>query len=372
MSELNRRDFLAAGVGLALAAGTTRAHQPRAGAFQGDDHRGPVSVASVNGLRAARRAMELVEEGYDPADAVVQGIRIIEDDPSDNSVGLGGLPNEDCVVELDASVMHGPTHKAGAVAGLRNIKNPAMVALTVLRRTDHCLIVGEGALRFAKQMGFKEEELLTEESRLEWQKWRENLGKDDDRLNDDERDEPVGKVWEDGTPDQRSRRAAIARAAIAYTTGTVHCSVVTPKGDIASCTSTSGLSWKIPGRVGDSPIIGAGNYCDNDVGAAGSTGRGEANLANLCSFYIVECMGRGMTPTEACLAAARRVVDRTKEKRLLAAGGRPRFDLKFYALRKDGAYGACSLYKGAKFAVATRDKSFALDAPSLFDTPVPA
>lgn len=363
-------------MGVVLASGSAaRALQPegrpRAGAFPGDGHRGPVSVASVNGLRATQRAMELVAQGYDPADAVVQGVRIIEDDPSDDSVGLGGLPNEDGVVELDSSVMHGPTHKAGAVAGLRNIKNPAMVALTVLRRTDHCLIVGEGALRFAKQMGFKEEELLTEASRLEWQKWRENLGKDDDRLNDDERDEPAGKVWEDGTPQQQSRRAAIARAALAYTTGTVHCSIVTPGGDIASCTSTSGLSWKIPGRVGDSPIIGAGNYCDNAIGAAGSTGRGEANLANLCSYFIVDRMGQGMTPTEACLAAAERVVDRTKEKRLLGAGGRPRFDLKFYALRKDGAYGACSLYRGAKFAVATREGASAVDAPSLFEGPAP-
>ncbi|HYE60442.1 MAG TPA: N(4)-(beta-N-acetylglucosaminyl)-L-asparaginase [Phycisphaerales bacterium] len=380
MSELNRRHFIAAAGAIAGSAGvlgpaalarqpgTENAQPAKAPKNTGDDHRGPCSIASLNGLRATVRAMELVKEGYDPADAVVQGVRIIEDDPSDTSVGLGGLPNEDGIVELDASVMYGPTHKAGAVAGLRNIKNPAMVALLVLRRTDHCLIVGDGALRFAKQMGFKEEDLLTEESRLEWQKWRENLGKDDDRLNDDERDEPVGKHWQDGTPEQQKRRAAIERAALAYTTGTVHCSVVTPKGDIASCTSTSGLSWKIPGRVGDSPIIGAGNYCDNAIGAAGSTGRGEANLANLSSFYIVECMGRGMTPTEACLAAAKRVADHTKEKRLLRAGGKPDFDLKFYALRKDGAYGGCSLYPGGKFAVATAEGGREVDAPSLFES----
>jgi N4-(beta-N-acetylglucosaminyl)-L-asparaginase len=377
MSDLNRRDFVAAGMagaagalGLASVAlgGQPQAEKPGPSVkAKGDDHRGPVSVASLNGLRAVARAMELVKQGYDPADAVVQGVRIVEDDPSDTSVGLGGLPNEDGVVELDASVMHGPTHKAGAVAGLHNIKNPAMVALLVLRRTDHCLIIGDGALRFAKQMGFQEENLLTEESRLEWQKWRENLGHDDDRLNDDERDEPVGKVWEEGSADQKKRRAAIERAAIAYTTGTIHCSALTAKGDIASCTTTSGLSWKIPGRIGDSPIIGAGNYCDNAIGAAGSTGRGEANLANLSSFFIVECMGRGMTPTEACLAAAKRVADHTKEKRLRRPDGRPDFDLKFYALRKDGAYGGCSLYPGGKFAVATESGAQEVDAASLYD-----
>ncbi len=378
MSELNRRHFLAAGGVLLASAGAARALQPQpdnqprpatGATHPGDSHRGPVSVASVNGLRATQRAMELVQQGYDPADAVVQGVRIIEDDPTDTTVGLGGEPNEDGIVELDASVMHGPTHKAGSVASLRNIKNPAMVALLVLRNTDHALLVGEGALRFAKQHGFQEENLLTEETRLEWEKWRNSLGKDA-RLSPEERDPPVGKVWQEGSAEQQQKRTRIERSPIVEHTGTVHCSIVTPKGDIASCTSTSGLSWKIPGRVGDSPIIGAGNYCDNAVGAAGSTGRGEANLANLCSFYIVECMSRGMTPTEACLAAAKRVVDHTKEKRLLGAGGRPVFDLKFYALRKDGAYGACSLYPGAKFAVTTPEGARALDAPSLFEAPL--
>src|SRR3954466_14525902 len=164
MDTINRRSLLAAGAAAALA-GIARARpqpdeKPQGGKYPGDNHRGPVSIASLNGLRAVTRAMELSKQGYDPADCIVQGVRIVEDDPNDTSVGLGGEPNEDGIVELDASVMHGPTHKSGAVASLRNIKNPAMVALLVLRNTDHALLVGEGALRFARQNGFQEENLL--------------------------------------------------------------------------------------------------------------------------------------------------------------------------------------------------------------------
>jgi N4-(beta-N-acetylglucosaminyl)-L-asparaginase len=371
MDTLSRRGVLAAGATAALA-GISRGQvqpKPAESKYPGDSHRGPVSIASLNGLRSVARAMELSKQGYDPADCIVQGVRIIEDDPNDTSVGLGGEPNEDGVVELDASVMHGPTHKSGAVAALHNIKNPAMVALQVLRRTDHCLLVGEGALRFAKEYGFQEENLLTEKSRLEWLKWKSNLGKDA-RLNDDEMDAPAGKVWEEGGSEEQKKRSAIERSPVTEYmrhTGTVHCSIVNANSDIASCTSTSGLSWKIPGRTGDSPIIGAGNYCDNAVGAAGSTGRGEANIVNLCSFFIVECMRNGMSPTEACLAAAKRVADHTREKRLKGPDGRPNFDLKFYALRKDGAYGGASLFPGGKVAVDDGTGAKAVDVPSLFD-----
>jgi N4-(beta-N-acetylglucosaminyl)-L-asparaginase len=362
-----------------------RAPQPGAqpdprpdGPRPGDGHRGgPLAVASLNGLPACDRAMELLREGFDPADAVVQGVRIVEDDPNDDSVGLGGLPNADGVVELDASVMHGPTHKSGAVASIRNIKNPAMVALRVLRETDHCLLVGEGAYRFAISRGFRHEELLTEHARREWLNWKHNMSRDDDWLNDDERDAPVGKTWDllpwqtggapdavprtnDG-PDIRARpgpgggagtpRPLPRRPYIMEVTGTVHCSALTAAADIASCTTTSGLNWKIPGRVGDSPIIGAGNYCDNGVGAAGSTGRGEANIVTLASARIVDLMKAGMTPTEACLAMCDYVIAHTKEKRLKNPDGTINFDLKFYALRKDGMYGAASLFSGGRFAV---------------------
>lgn len=380
MNILSRRTLLAVAPATALASVVARAQptssQPTAGSTasatipeshsKGDTHRGPACIASLNGLAATARAWELLQQGYDPADCIVQGVRIMEDDPADTSVGLGGLPNEDGIVELDASVMYGPTHKSGAVAGLRNIKNPAMVALEVLRRTNHCLLVGDGALHFAKQMGFKEENLLTEASRQEWQKWRENLGTDDARLNDEQRDVPVGKIWEE---QGRQSRADFERLPIQHHTGTVHCSIVTSAGDVASCTSTSGLSWKIPGRIGDSPIIGAGNYCDNSIGAAGSTGRGESNIINLTSFLIVELMGRGLTPTQACLEAVKRVVDNTKEKRLRGPDGRVNFDLKFYALRKDGAYGAATLFPGGSLAVSDESGAHTIKAASLYEKP---
>jgi N4-(beta-N-acetylglucosaminyl)-L-asparaginase len=384
MNDFTRRGFLAtSSLTAASLALPVYAYQPglpapqptpqpnKGGPQEGDGHRGPCSISSANGLKTVSRAMELLIAGYDPADACVQGVRIVEDDPDDVTVGLGGEPNEDGIVELDASVMHGPTHKSGAVAGLRNIKNPAMVALLVCRRTDHCLIVGEGALRFAKQYGFKEEDLLTERSRLEWQKWRENMSKQDDRLNDDERDAPVGKEWHDGDAAAQQKRASILASPVHTNTGTIHCSSVTQAGDVASCTTTSGLSWKIPGRIGDSPIIGAGNYCDNAIGAGGCTGRGEAAIVNLAAFNIVAAMGRGLSPTEACLEVAKRVADHTKEKRLLGADGRPIFDIKFYALRKDGAHGAASLRPGAEYAVHDSKGARLVPAPSLFSEKLP-
>ncbi len=349
MPNLTRRDFVTASSLAALGAALpARAAQPESKPGVIPDaaaHRGPVCISSGNGMRAVARAMDLSTQGYDPADCIVQGVRIVEDDPEDMSVGLGGLPNEEGIVELDASVMHGPTHKSGAVGGCRNIKNVAMVALEILRRTNHCLIVGDGARRFAVELGFPEENLLTERARQQWLKWKANLGKGDFWLNDDETDETTGKQWD-------GKKIAAARAMEQIsTTGTIHCSIVDSKSNIASCTSTSGLSWKIPGRVGDSPIIGAGNYCDNQVGAGGCTGRGESAIVNLSAYCIVRAMESGMTPEQACLDAARRMMDRTKEKRLKGPDGQPLFDVSFYAIRKDGAYGAACLKPGATFAV---------------------
>lgn len=357
MATFTRRDFLATSTA-SVAALSVRAGAQPVGV---SNARRPVSIASANGRAAVARAVELLKDGYDPADAIVQGVRIVEDDPTDSSVGLGGLPNAEGVVELDASVMHGPTHKSGAVASVRDIKNVAMVALLVLRRTDHCLIVGDGAKRFALSHGFKEENLLTPESRRAWMKWRENLSKDDDWLNDDERDEPVGKAWEE-------QSHALA-GPVHYTTGTIHCSAITASGDVASCTTTSGLSWKIPGRVGDSPIIGAGNYCDNAVGAGGCTGRGEAVIVNLSAYAIVSAMERGLSPTEACLDAAKRMVDRTREKRLLGAGGKPNYNVRFYALRKDGAHGSAALYGPNSYAVDDGTGAKIIQTPVLLENP---
>lgn len=281
----------------------------------------PAAVSSSNGLRAANRAMELMLGGTDTLDAAVEGVKIQELDPADNSVGYGGLPNEEGVVQLDASCMHGPTRRAGAVAALEGIKTPSEVARLVLKYTDHILLVGEGAKRFALSYGFKEEDLLTPESRQLWLAWRANRGHEDDWL-----DVPEGEPM------------------IVRPTGTINLNLVNAQGEVSSITTTSGLAWKLPGRAGDSPIVGAGQYTDNDIGAAGSTGRGEANIMVCGGFLTVEGMRRGLKPTDACLETLKRVVHVTPSR--LLKEGRPTFDLKFYAVNKRGEFGAASLYPG--------------------------
>jgi N4-(beta-N-acetylglucosaminyl)-L-asparaginase len=311
-------------------------------------------VASANGKAAAAKAAEMLAQGADPLDAVIAGVNIVEDDPEDVTVGYGGLPNEDGVVELDAAVMHGPTHRAGAVAALRNIKNPSRVARMVMERTDHVLLVGEGALRFARAHGFPEEDLLTEKARTAWLEWKERRSSKDDWLpphGKDDRD--IGTLFE---PFHRSM-------------GTIHCSALDAGGNIASVTTTSGLAFKIPGRVGDSPIVGAGLFCDNDVGAAGSTGRGEANLVNCSSVMIVEWMRQGKSPEEACLEACRRVASHTRMRRLQDARGRPDFDVKFYALRKSGEFGGASIYPGGNMVVSDGSSVRTVGIPSLYSDP---
>ncbi len=338
----------------------------------GDSHRGPVIISSGNGLRSTSLAMEMVAGGANLLDAIVAGIKIVEDDPEDMSVGYGGLPNEEGVVELDASIMDGPLHRAGSVGALRNIKNPAAVALQVLRRTDHVMLVGEGALKFAKAMGFKEEDLLTDKAREAWVRWRANLNKTDKWLDDDQ----VIRAGEGGEKPRPQGRASphntdpggpiLPDSPIPYTTGTIHVSGVTRDGTIGACTSTSGLSYKMAGRLGDSPIVGAGMYCDNAIGSAGATGRGEAVIQVCGAFSIVQHMEAGMTPTEACLAVAKRLSDRTRETRLLDAKGRPAFNVTFYAVRKDGAYGSASLVGGSRFAVSDEKGNRLEDAPFLY------
>ncbi len=294
-------------------------------------------VASANGLRAAQKAMEIIQNGADALDGVIAGVNILEDDPDDMTIGLGGLPNADGVVELDASVMHGPTHRAGAVGALQNIKNPSIVARYVMERTDHVLLVAEGALKFAKMHGFKEENLLTEKARKEWVKWKESLSSQDDYL----------------PPHSINDKVVLGNSNdVMHTYGTINCLGIDLHGGISGVTTTSGMAYKVPGRVGDSPIIGAGLFVDNEVGAAGSTGRGEANLLNCSSVMVVEYMRQGKNPTEACLMACQRIVDHNKERRLQDDRGRPNFDVKFYALNKNGEYGSGSIWSsGAKFVV---------------------
>jgi len=299
---------------------------------------GPLVIASGNGLEAVKKAMEVIQQGNDALDGVIAGVNINESDPNDTSVGYGGLPNEEGVVELDSAVMHGPNHMAGAVASLRNIKNPSKVARLVMERTDHVLLVGEGALRFARAHGFREEDLLTDQSREAWLKWRENMSKEDAWLpphGDSDSAKDIGEIFE---------------PYMKYT-GTIHCSAIDRRGNISCVTTTSGLAWKIPGRVGDSPIIGAGLYCDNDVGAAGSTGRGEANLISCNSVMIVEWMRAGKSPEEACMMACKRVVEHNRQRRLQDEQGRPAFNVSFYALNKKGEHASASIWDQKQYAV---------------------
>lgn len=372
MNDSSRRDFLtAAGVavaGAALGPSVARAAQPaRQGPFEGDDHRGRAVVSSGNGLPATQRAMELIAGGEDPADAVVAGVRLVEDDPDDMTVGYGGLPNEEGVVQLDSCVMHGPTHKAGSVACIEGIKNPAAVALLVLKTTDHVMLVGEGAKKFALRHGFEEENLLTDAAREAWLKWKRNLNPRDDWLDDDQRDLPLEGAGRMSALERRGLEVEWIDG-VPHTYGTINCSAVTDNGDVASCTTTSGLSYKIPGRVGDSPIVGAGMFADNAVGAAGATGRGEAVIQNCGAFSIVREMENGLTPTEACLAVLKRMADRTRQKRLLDEQGRPNYQVVFYAVRKDGAYGgACMRSPARQFAVNDGETNRLVDCAALFD-----
>ena len=347
MSRCTRRDFLKTGAGVGAAAflGSGVVSPAARPAAVG----GPRVVSSGNGLRASEKAMAILKTGGDPLEAVIAGVNIVEDDPNDMSVGYGGLPNEDGVVELDASVMYGPTHTAGAVAALRNIKNPSKVARLVMERTDHVLLVGEGALKFARAHGFKEEDLLTERSREVWLRWKETMS---DRDN-----------W---FPPKSEKVPEELRAAMS-THGTINCIAIDAAGRMAGVTTTSGLSWKLAGRVGDSPIIGAGLYVDNDIGAAGSTGRGEANLQTCASIRVVDAMGRGMSPEQACLRACEAVVEKTKLlPRLCDEKGRPKFGLDFYALNKKGEFGAAGLYQGGKYAVHDGAENKLLDVAYLF------
>ena len=252
-------------------------------------------------------------------DAVEKGANVVELDPEDTTVGYGGLPNEEGVVQLDASVMFGPTHKCGSVACLERIKTPSSVARLVMERTDHMLLVGEGALRFAKAHGFKEEDLLTEKARLEWLKWKENLSDQDDWL------PPADGKYEEAE----------------QTNGTINMLGIDREGNVAGITSTSGLAYKIPGRVGDSPIIGAGLYVDNAVGAAGATGRGEEVIRTCGSFFVVEKMRSGMSPQQACEAICQRIIE------INGGADKVNFTDKFVAVNKAGEVG-CAAIQGKK------------------------
>jgi len=312
--------------------------------------RPPVVIASANGNHfrnggretCVEHAFSLIADGADVLDALVAGVTIVELDPEETSVGFGGLPNADGVVQLDASCMHGPRKRAGGVAALEGVATAARVAQLVLEHSDHHLIAGAGAKAFARRMGLSiEPDLNSPRSRTVWQEWRRRV-------------DAIGGI-DEAAP---SALRAIELAMIAdgwidanHFYGTINCNGVNAKGDVCGVTTTSGLAWKIPGRIGDSPILGAGLYVDNEVGAAGSTGRGEANLYNLCSFVIVEEMRRGAHPKDAGMEVLKRIKNNTVEKRLLNSRGLPNFGINFYIINAKGEYAGVTMYEGSSFAI---------------------
>jgi N4-(beta-N-acetylglucosaminyl)-L-asparaginase len=342
MPRVNRREFVKATTvaGLAAATPMTELSGP-AVIVQGSSR--PVVVSSGNGHQyknggdktCVETAFERMTKGEDVLDALIAGVNIVELDPADTSVGYGGLPNSEGVVQLDSSVMHGPTKRAGAVAAIEGVRTPSLVAKRVMEETDHHLIVGHDAQRFARSMGFKiEEDLNTERSRRAWLEWKRRTDPLH-YLSPVKKEAALRKVdlemMEEGWIDPH------------HFYGTINCNGVNARGDVCGVTTTSGLSWKIPGRVGDSPILGAGLYVDGEVGAAGSTGRGEANLYSLASFLIVEEMRRGRHPKDAGLEALKRIKSNTVP-RLLNARGEPNFNINFYIINRRGDYAGVAMY----------------------------
>ncbi len=328
---------------LAAGAGALGAKQSSGGGKK------PVSISSWNGLAAVGKAVEMMKSGADPLDAVIAGVNIVELDPNDTSVGYGGLPNEDGVVELDACVMHGPTRRAGSVAAIQGIKTPSKIAKLVMDTTTHVMIVGEGATRFAEAHGYKREDLLTEKSRTAWLVWKESLRSPGNwnnwislRDNLTDAKPPIAQLRERFPQADEETLAWAWQMAVHPTYGTINCLGLNEKGEISGVTTTSGLAWKIPGRVGDSPIIGAGLFVDPDVGGAGSTGVGELNIRTAGGHTIVESMRRGMHPKEAVLEELKRVSKLFNDDKTIL----DKLDIEFYALRVDGEHAAGSLWQG--------------------------
>jgi N4-(beta-N-acetylglucosaminyl)-L-asparaginase len=359
MSRFNRRTLLSAIPGaaaLACSASPSRAEAlaPRGRRASADK---PVLVGSANALRGMKEHYARLVDGAEPLDIAIDVVKVVEADPNDHSVGLGGVPNEDGVVQLDAAVMHGPTHNAGSVAAIENILHPCEVARLVMERTDHCMLVGRGAYEFARQHGHPRVELLTEEARQIWMRWKESMSDRDDRLAPREKDERQGGLAPMGTAGTTEQTASAQQLFDERTTGTIHCSALSVTGEIACTTTTSGLAYKIPGRIGDSPIIGAGLYCDQEAGSAGATGRGEAAILSTGSTMIVELMRQGAAPVDAGLEVLRRVTRQAQrasswQPGLVDEQGLPSFGLHLYILGLDGSWAGVTLKGGGKFAVA--------------------
>jgi len=373
MESWSRRRFFIISLASSAAAGVSKlmAAAPAGAALTpAASGKRPLIISSANGVHALDKGMAILNSGGDTLDAVIAAVTVVEDDPKETSVGYGGLPNEEGEVELDASVMHGPTGRAGCVAAVRRIKNVARLAQTVMQKTNHVMIVGEGARRFAVAEGFEEQNLLTDDTRKIWLAWKASSS-----FNwRPGIDSPEWKDHMSALFDGDREKIAFAERVIAQPpTGTIPCMAINEKGDISATTTTSGLAWKIPGRVGDSPIIGAGCCVDNEVGAAGSTGKGEENIKISGGHTIIEMMRKGMSPQDACLEALHRIARNYKnDKKKLAT-----FHIFFYALNKDGVHGAASLWnnaysnKPATYAVHDGSEAKLMPCAPLFnETPV--
>ncbi|HEY6803320.1 MAG TPA: N(4)-(beta-N-acetylglucosaminyl)-L-asparaginase [Pyrinomonadaceae bacterium] len=363
--KMKRRDFMrnSAVAGIAIAA--TKSDITGFPTILKQGAIKPLVISSANGNRfknggnvtGVQKAFTMMTGGADVLDAVIAGVNIVELDPLDDSVGYGGLPNAEGVVQLDSSVMHGPKKRAGAVGALEGVRTPSLVAKAVMENTDHHLIVGKGAQEFARGMGFKiEDDLNTENSRNKWLEWK--------RRTDPEH------YLDPKTRAEAGHKAALEMYAQGLLReenlhGTINCDGINSKGEICGVTTTSGLAWKIPGRLGDSPILGAGLYVDGAVGAAGSTGRGEANLYNLCSFVIIEEMRRGAHPKDAGMEVLNRIKNNTVEKRLLNERGLPNFGINFYILNAKGEFAGVTMYEGSSFAICNDNGPQTLKAEAL-------
>ena len=358
--SLPRRELLRGAAAAALGAGvascgSTASAAPAVSTARTRRRGGPTLIGSANALRGMQRFYGDLSDGAEPLDVALEVVKIVEADPRDHSVGLGGLPDERGHVTLDAAVMHGPTHNSGAVACIENILHPSEVARLVMERTDHCLIVGPGAYRFARDHGHPHTELLTDEARKIWLRWRESMSERDDRLPPRTNEgEKSGKVIRGHSGEEVAAEDLLWEERI---TGTIHCSALGKTGDVACTTTTSGLAWKIPGRVGDSPIIGAGLYCDQEVGSAGGTGRGESAILANASFAAVELMRHGRAPADALREVLERVKRQAKrasawQPELVREDGQPSFDLQLYAVDLEGRTAGMSLRGRGSYAVA--------------------
>jgi N4-(beta-N-acetylglucosaminyl)-L-asparaginase len=358
----SRRDFLTTAVAGSLSLGLPGRLASGQDEQKSGEGKRPIIISAGNGFPYIEDAYNFLKNGGDTLDAALRVVKSPEDDPNDTSVGLGGLPNEEGVVELDACCMHGPTRRAGSVGGVRNIKNVSLVSKAVMEHTGHVMLVGEGAERFAVAQGFPRENLLTDSTRKIWLLWKEThsdwwgpgladpawkkrlaahsqaqASQDELQLRIKRMD---GVAADLGIPAEE--RMAAIRKVLFPPTGTIHCSALNGKGEISGCTTTSGLAWKLPGRVGDSPVIGAGCYTDQDVGSAGATGSGEENIKVAGAHTIIENMRHGMSPHDAGWDALKRIV-----RNYNADMDRLKYmDMTYYILRKDGAYAGVSLWEG--------------------------